>query len=168
MNHKILGLFSLLILSAVAYAQTGMDSTTAASPVKTLTLKQYNTYLNGPDLSALALPATMNDYPMPDRVLKLQRELKLTAAQVDKVKGINSYLQLKKTEIGQSIIRNEKALDRLFSTHKVDDGNIIFFATQSGSYQGEYRTAVLSACYNTYKVLTPVQLSTLRGLKNHN
>lgn len=168
MYRQLLGLFSLLVLSSMAYAQDGVDSATAPSPVKTLNLKQYSAYLNGPDLSPMALPATLNDYPMPDRVLKFKKELKLDAAQLTKLKSISSYLQLKKTEIGQSIIRNEKTLDRLFSTHKADEGNIIFFATQSGSYQGEYRTAVLTACYNTYKLLTPIQLSILNSLKNHN
>lgn len=156
-------LCGLLSVFTVAHAQT--DSTITPSSIKTLTLKQYTDYQNGPGLQDMALPATMNRYPMPDDVLRYKKELKLTVAQVNKITEISKYLQLKKTEIGQSVIRNEKKLDELFSTQKVDEGSIAFYGNRYGLYEGEYRTSVLMACFNTYNALNPQQITQFWKLK---
>jgi len=156
-------LCGLLSVLTVAHAQT--DSTTTPSSIKTLTLKQYADYQKGPGLQDMALPATLNRYPMPDDVLLYKKELKLTVAQVNKITEISKYLQLKKTEIGQSVIRNEKKLDELFSSQKVDEGSIAFYGNRYGLYEGEYRTSVLMACYNTYNALNPQQTMQFWKLK---
>jgi len=163
MCKKILCLLLLFTSVIVAKAQT--DSSTTPSGIKTLTLKQYADYQKGPDLVDMALPATLNKYPMPDDVLKLKKELKLTADQIKKITAISSYLQLKKTEIGQSVLRNEKKLDDMFRTQKVDEGTITFYANRYGLYEGEYRTSILLACYNTYNVLNPQQTTQFWKLK---
>lgn len=161
------------VLTAIAFAsaangQAIADSATARSAIKTLTTKQYTDYLKGPDLLDKALPATLNHYPMPDDVLLYKKELGLSIAQIQKIKAISSYLQLKKKEIGQSVIRNEKKLDELFSTKKLNEGDITFYGNRYGLYEGEYRTSVLMACYNTYNALTPQQTTRFWQLKNHN
>ncbi|MBS7564051.1 hypothetical protein KHS38_06500 [Mucilaginibacter sp. Bleaf8] len=164
-------LFGAILLTSciyTAFGQTVTDSTMARSPIKTLTLKQYSDFMKGPDLLDMALPATMNHYPMPDDVLRYKKELGLSASQVQKVKSISDYLQLKKKEIGQSVVRNEKKLDELFSTKKLNEGDITFYGNRYGLYEGEYRTSVLTACYNTYNVLTPQQTTRFWQLKNHN
>ena len=158
-------LSSLFILFTVTFAKAQNDSTTTPSTIKTLTLKQYADYKKGPSLVNMALPATMNRYPMPDDVLALKKELRLTAEQLKKITEISKYLQLKKTEIGQSVLRNEKKLDDMFGTKKVDEGSITFYANRYGLYEGEYRTSVLLACYNTYNVLTPQQTTRFWQLK---
>lgn len=162
--YKIL-LCLLIVCVNVIVAKAQADSSTTPSSIKTLTLKQYAEYQKGPGLQEMALPATLNRYPMPDDVLRLKKELKLTDAQVKKITGINQYLQLKKTEIGQSVIRNEKKLDELFQTQKVDEGSITFYGNRYGLYEGEYRTSVLLSCYNTYNVLTPQQTARFWQLK---
>ncbi|CAM3922029.1 hypothetical protein MUGA111182_17440 [Mucilaginibacter galii] len=153
----------LCAISLAVEAQT--DSGATPSSIKTLTLKQYTDYQKGPGLEQMALPATLNKYPMPDDVLRLKKELKLTDAQVKKVTAISQYLQLKKTEIGQSVLRNEKKLDELFQTGKVDEGSITFYGNRYGLYEGEYRTTVLQACYSTYNALTPLQTTQFWKLK---
>lgn len=149
----------------MARAQQTPDST-AASAIKTLTVKQYNAYAKGPSLADKALPATLNNYPAPDDILKLTKELKLTSYQIVKLKDISKYLQQKKIQTGQSVLRNEKKLDELFSTHKVDEGSITFYANRYGLFEGEYRTSVLMACYNTYKTLTSQQITLYGRLKS--
>ena len=159
-------LLSIIILFAgmfAAKAQT--DSAATPSSIKTLTLKQYADYQKGPTLVDMALPATLNRYPMPADVLFYQKELKLTKEQVKKLTVINDYLHLKKVEIGQSVIRNEKKLDDMFRTQKLDEGSITFYANRYGLYEGEYRTSVLLACYNTYNVLNPQQTTQFWKLK---
>ncbi|MFD1257916.1 hypothetical protein ACFQ3S_14000 [Mucilaginibacter terrae] len=162
--YKIL--LSMILLSAGVFTARGQtDSATAPSPIKTLTLKQYANYQKGPTLIEMALPATLNRYPMPADVLFYQKELKLTKEQVKKIRTISDYLQLKKTEIGQSVLRNEKKLDDLFRSQTVDEGSITFYANRYGLYEGEYRTSVLLACYNTYNVLNPQQTTQFWMLK---
>ncbi|MVN90906.1 hypothetical protein [Mucilaginibacter aquatilis] len=163
MFKKLLIACGLLIGVVTAKAQT--DSSVTPSVIKTLTLKQYVDYQKGPTLENMALPATLNRYPMPDDVLKYKKELKLTPEQVKKITEISKYLQLKKTEIGQSVIRNEKKLDDLFTTQKVDEGSIAFYGNRYGLYEGEYRTSVLMACYNTYNTLNPQQTKQYWKLK---
>jgi Spy/CpxP family protein refolding chaperone len=163
MYKALLSLLIILLSLTAAKAQT--DSSTTASAIKTLTLKQYTDYQKGPALTQMALPATMNRYPMPDDVLALKKELKLTAEQVKQLTAISKYLQLKKTEIGQSVLRNEKKLDELFSSQKLNEGSITFYGNRYGLYEGEYRTSVLLACYNTYNVLTPQQTTRFWQLK---
>jgi len=162
--YKIL-LCLLIVCTNLSTVKAQTDSSTTPSSIKTLTLKQYADYQKGPGLQEMALPATLNRYPMPDDVLRLKKELKLTDAQVKKITGISQYLQLKKTEIGQSVIRNEKKLDELFRTQKVDEGSITFYGNRYGLYEGEYRTSVLLACYNTYNMLTPQQTAQFWKLK---
>jgi hypothetical protein len=146
------------------FAQTDSAHTPSAA-IKTLTLKQYADYQKGPALEEMALPATLNRYPMPDDVLRFKKELKLTTDQVNKITAISKYLQLKKTEIGQSVLRNEKKLDDMFRSQKLDEGSITFYGNRYGLYEGEYRTSILLACYNTYNTLNPQQTTRFWQLK---
>jgi hypothetical protein len=163
MYKILLCLIVVFASSTIACAQ--IDSSTTPSSIKTLTLRQYADYQKGPALKEMALPATLNRYPLPADVLTYQKELKLTKEQIKKLTEIAGYLQLKKTEIGQSVLRNEKKLDDLFRTQKLDEGSITFYANRYGLYEGEYRTSVLLACYNTYNVLNPQQTARFWQLK---
>ncbi|QQL50016.1 hypothetical protein [Mucilaginibacter ginkgonis] len=112
--------------------------------------------------------ALKHDYPLPGEVLKLGKELGLSAEQLNKLKSVQSTLDLKERETGISAARNEKMLDSLFRTGKVNEGVIIFYTNRYGLYEGEYRGAVLLACHQTHKLLTPAQLTKLKSLQNHN
>ncbi len=165
MNKALLCLFLCLGFCQALFAQT--DSSVTPSVIKTLTLKQYADYKKGSTLAEMALPATMNGYPLPDDVLKYKKELKLLPVQITRITDISKYLQLKKIEIGQSVLRNEKKLDDMFSTkQQLNEGSITFYGNRYGLYEGEYRTSVLTACYNTYNSLTQPQLTKFWQLKN--
>ena len=164
MSKALLSLFLCLGCCKTMLAQT--DSSTTPSIIKTLSLKQYTDYQRGPALTEMALVATLNRFPLPDDVLKFKKALKLLPVQVTRLTEISKYLQLKKTEIGQSVLRNEKKLDEMFSTKKLDEGSIAFYGNRYGLYEGEYRTSVLTACYNTYNSLTQPQLTKFWQLKN--
>jgi hypothetical protein len=163
MYKILLCLVPLFAIAITTHAQ--IDSSTTPSSIKTLTLRQYADYQKGPALTQMALPATLNKYPMPADVLFYQKDLKLTKEQLKKLNEIADYLQLKKKEIGQSVLRNEKKLDDLFRTQKLDEGSITFYGNRYGLYEGEYRTSVLLACFNTYNVLTPQQTTRFWQLK---
>lgn len=137
------------------------------SPIKTLTYKQYDALMKGEDLYDMALPATLNHYPMPDDVIKYKKGLDLSPIQISKITAIGKELHRKRVEMGPIIVRNENMLDSLFRTHNIDDGTLIFYANRYGLYQGEIRNAILQACYATEKLLSPAQVKKLEELENH-
>jgi len=137
------------------------------SPVKTLSYKEYDALLKGEDLYDMALPATLNHYPMPDEVIKYKKQLDLSPEQASKIAAIGKELHRKRLEMGPIIIKNEQMLDSLFRKHIVDDGTLIFYANRYGLYQGELRNAILQACYATEKLLAPAQVKKLTAIENH-
>ena len=115
----------------------------------------------------MALPATLNHYPMPDDVIKYKKGLDLSPVQISKITAIGKELHRKRLEMGPIIIKNETMLDSLFRTHNIDDGTLIFYANRYGLYQGEIRNAILQACYATEILLSPAQVKKLEELEKH-
>jgi len=160
--------FLLTLLTIVVFGQTPVDTAIKHSPVRTLSDAQYDAYMKGIDINNTGLTAELNHYPLLDDVAKYKKQLDLSPTQITQLNDVLKFLQLKKKEVGGSVIRNEKMLDSLFRTHKVDEGSIVFYANRYGLYEGEYRTAVLIACYRTEKILTARQIKLLEALKKHN
>ena len=157
---------SLLVFgSSYTYAQT--DSTINISPVKSISTQRYIALMNGIDLDNMTAVAELNHYPMPDKVLKYKKPLDLSPAQLNKIIQISTELHRKRVEMGKNIIVNEKKLDDLFRTRKVDDGIIIYYTNRYGLYQGEIRNAILQACYKSEELLSEGQLKQLAILENH-
>jgi hypothetical protein len=149
-----------------ANAQTAtVDSTTKKSTVKTLNSKQYNALLNGDDLYGMAVVAELNHYPNPEKVIKFKKDLDLSPIQLNKLMAINKELHRKKLEMGLIIIRNERTLDSLFHTKKMDNGTLIFYANRYGLYQGELRNAILQACLVTRELLSQQQINKFEALQ---
>jgi hypothetical protein len=161
-------LLIIIMVSGISYAKAQMDSTAAPqSPVKTLTYIQYDALMKGKDLYDMALPATLNGYPMPDDVIKYKLKLDLGPQQISKITALGKELRRKRLEMGLIIIKNERTLDSLFKTHKMDNGTIIFYAQRYGAYQGELRNAILQACFATEELMSPAQLKLFETLKAH-
>jgi len=170
MNKKLFLAVPIILFALFARAQTapaGADSA-AKSPVRTLTNQQYNAYLKGVDLNKQSYVAELNHYPLPDEAMKYKKELDLSPSEIKQLAAVVTFLNMKKKEVGESIIHNERMLDSLFRTRKVDEGSIIFYGNRYGLYEGEYRTVVLQACFRTEKILTPQQIRKLEALKKHN
>lgn len=138
------------------------------SPVKTISDVKYNAYLKGDDLDDMALAGDLNHFPSPDNVLKYKKQLDLSPIQVGQLTKLANELHRKKVEMGTNVIRNEKMLDSLFRTRRVDEGSLIFYTNRSGLYYGELKGAILMACYNTEKLLTPAQIKKLEALEKAN
>lgn len=138
------------------------------STVKTISDLKYNAYLKGDDLDDMSLAGDLNHYPSPDKVLKYKRQLDLSPIQVGQLTKLSNDLHRKKVEMGANIIRNEKMLDSLFHSRYIDEGSLIFYSNRSGLYYGEMKGAILMACYNTEKLLTPAQIKKLEALEKTN
>jgi hypothetical protein len=168
MLRSILSLITILFFCSTVQAQQA-DSTLKKSPIKTLTDKQYTALLNGEDVyNNMALPAEINHYPMPDQVIRFKKELGLSPNQVTKITAIATELHRKRVEMGSFIITNEQTLDNLFRKQRLNNGDVIFYATRSGLYYGELRNAVLQACLSTGDLLAPQQIKKLETLQNPN
>ena len=157
-----------LIITEHAYANAQTDSAAGPlSPVKTLTYTQYEALMKGVDLYNMALPATLNGYPMPDEVIKYKFKLDLGPQQITKITALAKELHRKRLEMGPIIIKNERTLDSIFRYHKADNGTIIFYAQRYGAYQGEIRNAMLQACFATEELMSPAQLKLFETLEAH-
>jgi hypothetical protein len=162
---------SVLIISLFVYCTVNAqqaDSTLKKSPVKTLSDKRYNALLKGEDLYDMALPAELNHFPMPDKVIRFKKELGLSPNQVTKITAIAAELHRKRIEMGTFIINNEQTLDNLFRKQRLNNGDVIFYATRSGLYYGELRNAILQACLSTGDLLAPQQIKQLETLQSRN
>ena len=168
MLRSILSLIVILLFCGSLRAQQ-VDSTLKKSTVKTLTDKQYTALLNGEDVyNNMALPAQINHYPMPDQVIRFKKELGLSPNQVIKITAIATELHRKRVEMGALIITNEQTLDNLCRKQRLNNGDVIFYATRSGLYYGELRNAILQACLSTGDLLAPQQIKKLETLQNPN
>ena len=162
-------LFVLVLFFYVGVQAQQADSTLKKSPVKTLTDKQYTALLNGDDVyDNMALPAQINHFPMPNQVIKFKKELGLSPNQVTKITAIATELHRKRVEMGSFIIKNEQTLDELFRKQRLNNGDVIFYATRSGLYYGELRNAILQACLSTGDLMAPQQIKKLETLQNPN
>jgi hypothetical protein len=166
MKRTLLLFICLVIFSKFASAQETTHGD--QSPVRSLRMDEYNAYMNGTDLTRRSYIAEVNHYPLPDKLLQYKKELDLSPSQIAAITNVVKFLQMKKKEIGESVIRNERALDSLFRTHKIDEGTIIFLGNRYGLYEGEYRTAVMQACYKTQKLLSERQIKKFEALQQHN
>lgn len=175
-------MFALLLQASLLRAQTA-DTTQKAntdtiqqvnspllkhSPIKTLTDAQYTAMLRSDDINNTAAPATKNYYPLPEKVLKYKKALKLTPEQLKKFGAIVATLKMKKEEVAMSMISNERTLDSLFRTRGINQGTILFYGQRYGAYQGELRIALLMACLESRKVLTPMQMNKFYALEKAN
>jgi hypothetical protein len=138
------------------------------STVKTINDTRYNAYLKGNDLDEMSLAGDLNHFPSPDKVLKYKKQLDLSPIQIGQLTKLADALHRKKLEMGTNIVRNEKMLDSLFHSRQIDEGSLIFYTNRSGLYYGELKGAILMACYNTEKLLTPPQIKKLETLEKGN
>lgn len=135
------------------------------SPIKTLSDRQYNAYLDGDDLDSMAMAGELNHYPLPDHALKYKVQIGLNPGQITRLKALAAALHRKKVEMGDNIIRNEKMLDSLFHSKQIVDGTLIFYTNRAGLYYGELRGAILMTCYETEKLLSDDQIRRLEALE---
>ena len=148
-----------------ANAQTPADSTAKHSPLKTLSPEQYDALIKGDDIYGMSLAGELNHYPLPDKVLKLKKQVNLSQIQVTKISAVAKELNRKKLEMGLIIINNERTLDSIFRYSRLNNGSLIFYTNRYGLYQGEIRNAILQACLATRMLLSDDQVKRYEALQ---
>src|SRR5258708_4688902 len=148
----------ITLFCMAANAQTPADSTAKHSPLKTLSPEQYDALIKGDDIYGMSLAGELNHYPLPDKVLKLKKQVNLSQIQVTKISAVAKELNRKKLEMGLIIINNERTLDSIFRYSRLNNGSLIFYTNRYGLYQGEIRNAILQACLATRMLLSDDQV----------
>jgi hypothetical protein len=117
----------------------------------------------------LALAAELNGYPGPSHLLELADKLGLSDAQRNSARNIFEAMKSETIPIGERLIAQEAALDRLFADHVITPEKLSIATAEIGATQAELRAAHLKYHLSTVAMLEPSQIqqySVLRGYDN--
>jgi hypothetical protein len=117
----------------------------------------------------LALAAELNGYPGPSHLLELADRLGLSDAQRSSARNMFEAMKAETIPIGERLIAQEAALDRLFADHVITPEKLSAATAEIGTTQAELRAAHLKYHLSTVAMLEPSQIqrySVLRGYDN--
>ena len=139
MKISIAAVIVFAALSASASGQTpqpyaGMQS----RPVKALSDQQIADLRAGRGMG-LALAAELNGYPGPMHLLELADQLALTADQRATVKAMFETMKAEAIQLGENLIAQEAALDRLFAGRTVTPQTLQAATAAIGETQARLR-----------------------------
>jgi hypothetical protein len=158
---------TLLLAIGAAFAQTpyaGMQS----RPIKALSDQQIADLRAGRGMR-LALAAELNGYPGPSHLLELAEKLSLSDAQRNSVRNMFEAMKAETVPIGERLIAQEAALDKLFADHAITPEKLSAATSEIGGTQAELRAAHLRYHLSTVAMLEPAQIqqyAALRGYDN--
>lgn len=115
----------------------------------------------------LALPAELNGYPGPVHVLELDTGLALDAAQRSRVADLVTAMRAEAVPLGEKLIAEEAALDRLFSDRTVTPENLNAAIRASEATRAALREVHLKYHLITVKILTPHQVARYAELRGY-
>ncbi len=157
----------LFIIITVLMLFTGLSNCLAQQPADTASQASaaHDDMPAGMDSRKMAQGAVNNHYPLPGDVLRYQKQMDLSPLQISRLTAANKTLSLKKREVSQSVTLNEKTLDKIFKSHRLNEGAIVFYGNRYGLYEGEMRSAILTACFQAAQVLTARQIARFEQLQ---
>ncbi len=151
--------------AGAAVAQTpyaGMQ----ARPIKALSDQQIADLKAGRGMG-LALAAELNGYPGPSHLLELADQLGLSDAQRSTVRSLFESMKAETIPIGERLIIQESALDRLFADHKVTPETLAAATAEIGDTQAKLRDAHLKYHLSTVALLEPSQIQRYTELRGY-
>src|SRR5215472_13669638 len=154
----------LSFVASVAFAQSpyaGMQN----RPIKALSEQQIADLKAGRGMG-LALPAELNGYPGPVHVLELADRLGLSAEQRARVQSLFDAMKAEAVPLGEKLLGQETALDRLFASHAITAENLKTVTADIGVTQAALRDTHLKYHLATAQILSAEQMhryAMLRG-----
>lgn len=115
----------------------------------------------------LALAAELNGYPGPAHVFELADALQLTPEQRTRTTALFDTMKTETVAIGEQIIANEGALDRLFGEKRVTKTLLEDATARIGAAQGALRSAHLRYHLVMVDLLTPIQIARYAELRGY-
>jgi hypothetical protein len=114
----------------------------------------------------LALAAELNGYPGPSHLLELADKIGISDAQRNRVRSMFEAMTAETIPIGERLIAQEAALDKLFVDQAITLDKLIAATSEIGATQAQLRAAHLKYHLSTVSMLEPSQIqqySALRG-----
>lgn len=136
--------------------------------IKALSPEDVSAYLSGKGMG-LARAAELNGYAGPAHVLELGAQLELTPEQRTRTEALFAAMTSKATPLGQTLVAQERKLDRLFATKAVTAELLASSLNEIGSLQARIRGAHLEAHLDQVAILTAEQnarYAQLRGYRS--
>jgi hypothetical protein len=162
-----LSVFAAVLAFGSAVAQTPYAGLQTRS-IKALSDQQIADLRAGRGMG-LALAAELNGYPGPSHLLELADKLGLSDAQRNGVRNMFEAMQAETIPIGERLIAQEAALDRLFADRLITPEKLSAATAEIGATQAELRAAHLKYHLSTVTMLEPTQIqqySAMRGYDN--
>jgi hypothetical protein len=123
--------------------------------------------LNAGHGMSMALAAELNGYPGPLHVLELADALQLSGQQRSQTYMLVEAMKAETIPIGRTIISEESALDRLFSTRDVTRASLDAAVARISAAQGQLRASHLRYHLAMVQVLSPAQIALYAKLRGY-
>ncbi|MDH5183213.1 MAG: hypothetical protein OEX12_04920 [Gammaproteobacteria bacterium] len=133
--------------------------------IKALSSKVIEAYLAGKGMG-FAKAAELNHYPGPRHVLDLAEQLAMSAEQENKTQALFDSMQAKAKTLGERLVEQERTLDQMFASGKVDNQNLKQQLLHIGELRARLRYVHLQAHLTQKSLLTKhqiIQYDQLRG-----
>ena len=166
MNRQPFFLLAAAALSIGAAAAQAPYAGMEARPIKALSEQQVADLKAGRGMG-LALVAELNGYPGPSHLLELADQLGLSDAERNAVRGLFEAMKAETIPIGERLIAQETALDRLFAEHKVTPETLAAATAEIGGTQAKLRDAHLRYHLSTVALLQPSQIKRYAELRGY-
>lgn len=115
----------------------------------------------------LSKVAELNHYPGPNHVLELAKPLKLSEAQIEQARQLQSVMKQDAQRVGKQILAKEAALETLFATRRADDAQVRLLIADLGRLQGELRFVHVNAHLATAHFLSNEQIAAYDQLRGY-
>jgi hypothetical protein len=162
-----LSVAALMLAFGSAVAQTPYAGMQTRS-IKALSDQQIADLRAGRGMG-LALAAELNGFPGPSHLLELADTLGLSDPQRSSARNMFEAMKAETIPIGERLIAQEAALDRLFADHVITPEKLSAATMEIGLTQAELRAAHLKYHLSTVAMLEPSQIrqySVMRGYDN--
>jgi Spy/CpxP family protein refolding chaperone len=134
--------------------------------IKSLSEQQIDDLRAGRGMG-LSLPAELNGYPGPAHVLELADALRLSEDQRAKAKELVEAMKAETIPIGERILSEETALDRLFAEKRATRSELDAAVSRIASAQSDLRAAHLRYHLTMSELLTPEQVARYGELRGY-
>lgn len=162
----------LTALTTSAFAQHQHNQTPYAGlqqrPVKALSDQQVSDLRTGRGMG-LALAGELNGYPGPLHVIELADQLALNADQRAQVQRLFAQMKAEAIPVGETLIEQEKQLDREFAEQRISPISLDRLTSQIGETQAKLRAVHLKYHLTTAELLSAHQrhrYAEVRGYRN--
>ena len=136
------------------------------SPVRGLSAQEVADLRAGRGMG-YARMAELNSYPGPRHLLDLQKELQLSAEQIDAIHAIFMEMEQQAQSLGQQIITGEDQLGVAFATNTLDETTLQRQVMQLADLYGQLRMTHLQAHLAVTPLLTSAQITAYNELRGY-